>query len=433
VKKTHLLSASALLALALQSTQVNAAALADIYQQALANDPQLKSAEATYLAGAEAAPQARAGLLPNIGLTANTTWTETDTAEFNNNGYTVSLSQPLFDANAWFSFKRGEAQSEQARLTFEQAQQNLILRVVEAYLNVLRAQNTLETTQAQERAIKRRLDQVNAQFEVGLIAITDVQEAQASYDNARVARIEAEGDLENSYEALERLTGQEVGQADLLKEDYPVQTPTPETPDKWLDKAWRGNIGLRVADAAVEAARRSAQAARSGHLPTLSLAASYDYDNGTATSDDINDTNSIGLTFSLPLYSGGATVSASRQTEQQMVAAQQDREDTLRAVTQSTRSLLRDLRTDVLSVQARKQSIKSSETALKATEEGFNVGTRNVVDVLNAEQQLYSAQRDYANARFDYVFNLFSFKQQVGSLSPEDLNALDQWLESPQQ
>ena len=433
MKKTHLLSASALLALALQGTQANAAALADIYQQALANDPQLKSAEATYLAGAEAAPQARANLLPSIGLAANTTWTETDTAEFNNNGYTVSLNQPLFDANAWFNFKQGEAQSEQARLTFEQAQQNLILRVVEAYLNVLRAQNNLETTQAQERAIKRRLDQVNAQFEVGLIAITDVQEAQASYDNARVARIEAEGDLENSYEALERLTGQEVGKADLLKEDYPVQTPMPETPDQWLDKAWRGNIGLRVADAAVEAARRSAQAARSNHLPTLSLDASYDYDNGTATADNINDTNSIGLTFSLPLYSGGATVSASRQTEQQMIAAQQDREDTLRAVTQSTRSLLRDLRTDVLSVQARKQSIKSSETALKATEEGFNVGTRNVVDVLNAEQQLYSAQRDYANARFDYVFNLFSFKQQVGSLSPEDLNALDQWLESPQQ
>lgn len=433
MKKTHLLSASVLLALAVQSTQANAAALADIYQQALANDPQLKSAEATYLAGAEAAPQARASLLPNIGLSANTTYNDTDTTDFNNHGYSVSLSQPLFDANAWFSFKRGEAQSEQARLVFEQAQQSLILRVVEAYLNVLRAQNTLETTQAQERAIKRRLDQVNAQFEVGLIAVTDVQEAQASYDNARVARIEAEGALENSYEALERLTGQEVGTADLLKEDYPVQTPTPESPDRWLEKAWRSNLNLRVADAAVEASRRSAQAARSGHLPTLSLAANHNYSNGSATSNDGSDTSSIGLTFSMPLYSGGATTSASRQAEQQMIAAQQDREDALRAVTQSTRSLLRDLRTDVLSVQARKQSIKSSETALKATEEGFNVGTRNVVDVLNAEQQLYSAQRDYANARFDYVFNLFSFKQQVGSLSPEDLNALDQWLESPQQ
>lgn len=432
MKKAQLLSVSALLAVAVQSAPLQAAALADIYQQALANDPQLKSAEATYLAGREAEPQARAGLLPNVNLQANTTWTDTDSRDFNNHGYTVSLSQPLFNANAWFGFKRGQAQSEQARLQFDLAQQTLILRVVESYLNVLRAQNALETTQAQERAIKRRLEQVNAQFEVGLIAITDVQEAQASYDNARVARIEAEGSLENSYEALERLTGNEVGKADLLKADYPVATPSPEAAQPWLDKAWRGNLNLRIADAGVETARRNAQAARSGHLPTVSLNANYDSDSGTATSSDSTDSSSIGLTFSLPLYSGGATVSASRQNEQQLIASQQNREDTMRAVTQSTRSLLRDLRTDVLSVQARKQSIKSSETALKATEEGFNVGTRNVVDVLNAEQQLYSAQRDYANARFDYVFNLFSFKQQVGSLSPDDLNSLDAWLQSPQ-
>lgn len=430
MKKAQLFSASALLAVAVHSAPTQAAALADIYQQALANDPQLKSAEATYLAGSEAAPQARAALLPNVNLQANTTYTDTNSRDFNNHGYTVSLSQPLFNANAWFGFKRGEAQTEQARLQFDLAQQTLILRVVESYLNVLRAQNTLETTQAQERAIKRRLEQVNAQFEVGLIAVTDVQEAQASYDNARVARIEAEGSLENSYEALERLTGGEVGKVDLLHADYPVETPSPEAPQRWLDKAWRGNLNLRIADAAVETARRNAQAARSGHLPTVSLNANYDSDSGSASSSDTNDSSSIGITFSLPLYSGGATVSASRQNEQQLIASQQNREDTMRAVTQSTRSLLRDLRTDVLSVQARKQSIKSSETALNATEEGFNVGTRNVVDVLNAEQQLYSAQRDYANARFDYVFNLFNFKQQVGTLSPIDLNALDAWLKS---
>lgn len=429
MKTAQLLTASTLLAVALQGTQAHAAALADIYQQALANDPQLKSAEATYLAGSEADDQARAGLLPNISLSANTTWNESDRADFNNNGYTVSLSQPLFNASTWFAFKQSEFQTEQARLVFEQSQQNLIVRVVEAYLNVLRAQNNLETNQAQERAIKRRLDQVNAQFEVGLIAITDVQEAQASYDNARVARIEAEGALDNSYEALERLTGGEVGKVDLLSGDYPVETPQPETAQPWLDKAWRGNLNLRTAAAAVEAARQAARIARSGHLPTVSLTASYDSDNGTATSSATNETSSLGLTFSMPLYSGGATSSQTRQAEQQLIASQQDREDAQRAVTQSTRSLLRNLRTDVLSVEARKQSIKSSETALKATEEGFNVGTRNVVDVLEAEQQLYRAQRDYAEARFDYVFNLFSFKQQIGTLSPDDLNALDQWLE----
>lgn len=420
---------AALITLAAHGAQ--AGALNEIYQQALASDPQLKAAQATYLADSEAAPKNRAALLPNLGLNANTTWNDTNRGDYNNHGYTVSLSQPLFDADAWFSFRRGEALSEQARLTFEDAQQTLIKRVVEDYLSVLRAHSDLETFQAQERAIKRRLDQVNAQFEVGLIAITDVQEAQASYDNARVARIEAEGRLDNSYEALERLTGQPATQVDRLRADYPVQSPAPAEPQPWLDKAWQGNLSLRAATAAVEAARRSAQSARAGHLPSLSLDASYDHDNGTLTSNTANETTSIGLRLQMPIFSGGLTSAQSREATQRMVAAQQNRENALRAVTQSTRSLLRNLNTDVLSVQARQQSIKSSETALKATEEGYNVGTRNVVDVLDAEQKLYTAQRDYANARLDYISNLFAFKQQVGTLSPEDLGALDEWLIKP--
>ncbi|MGB0467886.1 MAG: TolC family outer membrane protein [Pontibacterium sp.] len=431
MKTVKLLTASTLLALAAQSTQVNAAALADIYQQALLNDPQLKAAHATYLAGAEATPLARAALLPQLNLSANTTWYDTETVDFNNNGYTLSLSQPLFDASSWFSFKRGESLSEQARLQFEQAQQDLIIRTVKSYLDVLRAQSTVETNQAQERAIKRRLDQVNARFEVGMGAITNVQEAQAAYDNARVARIEAEGSMDNSYEALERLTGKAAGKVDLLGEDYPVLGPIPAQAQPWLEKARAGNLSLRSADATLLASRQAAKAARADHLPTVSLNATYDYDKGTASSSEGTDATYIGLTLSLPVFSGGLISSQSRQAAQQMTAAQENREDALRAVTQSTRSLLRNLQTDVQSVSARKQSIKSSETALKATEEGFNEGTRNVVDVLDAEQKLYAAQLNYANARFNYVLNLFNFKQQLGTLSPDDLNGLDQWLTKP--
>lgn len=434
MKPIRTLTTGASLLLALGAGSVQAAALADIYQQALQNDPQLKSAQASSLANQETADQAKANLLPQIDLSADTRYVDSNFADYNNHGYTLTLSQPVFDASRWYTFKQGQQLSEQAKLQFEQAQQNLILRVVQAYLDVLRAQTALETAQAQERAIKRRLDQVNAQFEVGLIAITDVQEAQASYDNARVERIEAEGALDNSFEALERLTGAAVGQVDMLHADYPVQNLAPAEPQPWLEKAWQGNFDLRIATTAIEAQRRALQAARSGHYPTLSLDASYDDDNGNSgftAGTENTETSTIGLTLKVPLYAGGGTSSQVRQAEYQLTAIQQDREDTLRAVTQSTRSALRDLRTNVQSVAARKQSIKSSETALKATEEGFNVGTRNVVDVLEAEQALYAAQRDYANARYDYVLNLFQLKQQVGTLNPDDINSLDQWLVEP--
>lgn len=421
-----------LLAGCIQASMAQAGNLADIYQQALAHDPQLKAASAAALAGGEALPQAQAGLRPTINFSANATRNENTTRDFNNTGYTVSLSQPVYDSAAWYGVKRGEALSRTAQLQYDQAQQNLIIRSVESYLNVLRAKNTLETTQAEERAIKRRLDQVNAQFDVGLIPVTDVHEAQASYDNAKVARILAEGQLDNSFEAIERLTGESHEDIDVLSPDYPVENLETQNAAAWLEKARNGNLGLQVADSNVDASRRLTQVNRSGHRPTVSLTASHDQDKGSTFNDNRNETNQIGLTFTLPLYSGGATSSRIREAEYRLDEALQNREDVFQGIKQDTRSLLRNLTTDVLSVAARKQSIRSSETALKATEEGFNVGTRNVVDVLQAEQNLYRAQRDYAEARFNYVLNLFRFKQVLGTLSPEDLNGLDLWMVSDQ-
>jgi len=430
VKAIRTLTSAALL-LALGTTTAQAAALADIYQQALQNDPQLKSSRASTLADQQAAPIAKANLLPQLDLKASASDVNSDTSDFDSQGYTLSLSQPLFDASSWYGFKQGEELSEQAELVFAQAQQNLILRVVTAYLDVLRAQTALETTQAEERAIKRRLDQVNAQFEVGLIAITDVQEAQASYDIARVNRIEAEGALDNSFEAIERLTAQPFGDIDILHADYPVQNLIPAESQPWLEKAWQGNYDLQIANASIDVQRLGLKATRSGHLPTVFVSASHDSTNGSATSNATTDTTTLALNVNVPIFSGYRTTSQTTQAQYDLDATHQNREDTLRAVTQSTRSLLRDLRTNVQSVSARAQSIKSSETALKATEEGFKVGTRNVVDVLQAEQTLYQSQRDYANARYDYVFNLFSLKQQVGTLNPDDIKALDEWLVKP--
>ena len=421
----HLLGIS-LISLAVST--VNAGELSDIYKLALTNDPQLQAAQATFNAGKEIEVQNRAGLLPSVNLSANTTAIDSDTRNYNNHGYTLSLTQPVFDAAAWFSFKQGQVLSEQAAMQFQLEQQTLINRTVEAYLGVLRAKSDLETSAAQERAIKRRLDQVNAQFEVGLIANTDVQEAQASYDNARVARIGAEGNLANSYEALERLTGVGIDAVGQLAADYPIEEPVPSQPQPWLDKAWENNLALKITKQATESARQAAKAGHAGHYPTVSLTANYDYDDGTAFNDESSDTSSIGLSLSVPLYAGGSISSRSRELEQRLVETQFNHENQLREVTQNTRSLLRNLRTGALSVKALKQSIVSSETALQATEEGYKVGTRNVVDVLQAEQQLYAAQRDYSAARFDFIQNLITFKQQLGTLNPEDINELDSWL-----
>lgn len=405
-----------------------AGSLEEIYHKALVNDPQLKIADAVRRAAEEALPQARSALLPSINARANYTHTDVGQVDFDNRGYTVSLVQPVFSAARWFTYQRGKVLDQQAQLRFDQAQQNLIYRAVEAYLNVLRARSNVETANAQERAILRRLDQVNAQFEVGLTAITDVHEAQATYDNARVARIEAEGFLDNSYEALERLTGEAMIDIDPLSEDYPITLLQPQSAEGWVNKALADNLNLQLARSEIESAKRTAQIAKSGHYPTLDLNATYDRDRGTATSDDWTTAKVVGLTLAVPLYSGGAISSQSRQAYAQLDATVEALDDARRAVTQATRSLVRNLKTNVLSVSARSQGILSSKAALDATSEGYNVGTRNVVDVLAAEQALFAAQRDYANARFDYIQNLFALKQQLGTLNPDDLYSLDKWL-----
>jgi len=416
--KLSLAIAALTLAGGVQANQLN-----DLYQQARNYDAELLAAQAQANAGLQAGPIAKASTLPSVTLTGSASDTNlTDVAS----GFTLSLSQPLFDLNKWYNYDRAQTLSEQAKLSLSLAEQGLILRVVNAYLDILSAQATLEVAESRERALSRRLDQVNAQFEVGLIALTDVLEARASYDDARVGLIDAKGALANSFEAMERVSGLAINSVAPLSPDYPILGLEVSDTEQWVAKALQGNLALQSFQLSERAANQNLEAYRAAAMPTLSLSASLNSgeDNFMRSRAD----SQVGLTLTIPLYRGGATSAAEKQAEYQAAQSGYEYDDKLREVTQSTRSLVRDIETSVASVEARMKSIESRETALEATEQGFEVGTRNVVDVLDAENALYVARQNYVDARLGHIKQQFALKQAVGTLSPEDIVTLDKWL-----
>ena len=454
------------LALSLGIAPAGAESLRDIYELALANDAQLKAEEAQYRANLETEKLGLAGLLPQVsanydytdrdqsnigesfsvdggldgGVTAVQTQTDIDTSR---EGYQISLNQPLFDLPAWFTFQSGKEFSRQAEATFAANQQNLIVRVAEAYLLVLRAQDNLEASRAQERAFDRQLEQTQQRFEVGLIAITDVYEAQAARDLAQVNRIVDENNVAVALERLSVLTGQEHSNLHVLEEDFTATLPEPADRTAWVDFALENNFNLQAARYAEEAARQLAKANQMEHAPRLSGSYSYsDYDtDGTlrrtpSTGFDTSpnselDENTWQIRLDVPLFSGGAVSANRRRAAQEFNVARENRINLSRNTVTNARSLHMTVVSDVSRVAARAQAIVSSQSALDATQAGYEVGTRNVVDVLNAQNTLFAAQRDYANSRYDYILNTMRLKEQAGLLSPEDIQALDAVLVPP--
>jgi len=451
------------LALTLTSVSSQAESLRDIYELALANDAQLKGEQAQYLASIESEKLSLSRLLPQINAnydysnsdhdvesesfhiesgTGATIDTLTNTS-LDREGYKVSLSQTLFDLPSWFSFQSGKELTKQAEATFAANQQNLIIRVVQAYLLVLRAQDNLSASSAAERAFERQLEQAQQRFEVGLIAITDVYEAQAARDLSQVERIVDENNVSVALERLSVLTGQSHSNIDILQEDFAIKLPNPADRAAWVDFALENNFTLQAARYSEEAARQSAKASKMGHAPTVSGSYAYsDYESKgdltrkPATTFDTSPDNTTELTtwqirLDLPLYSGGAVSSNRRRAAQEFNVRRENRINLSRNTVTNTRSLHMTVVSDVSRVSARKQSIVSSRSALDATQAGYEVGTRNVVDVLNAQNTVFSAERDYANTRYDYVLNIMRLKEQAGLLSPEDINDLDSYLEAP--
>lgn len=427
--------------------------LIGVYRQAVENNADLAAARAQFQAIREAVPQARAGLLPNLraGAELSENRTEADsslgsrTLTRSGTVYQATLTQPLFRADRWFQLQAAEAISEQAALEYSAAEQNLILQSAQTYFAVLRAQDTLASAKAEEAAFKRQLDQANERFEVGLSDRTDVLEAQAGFDTARANRLLAERQVADAFQALYTLTNHQHAALKGIEHSLPVLPPAPNDAAAWVDTAVQQNLNLMAISKAVEAAHETLRQTRSGHAPTVDAVASYrrgDNDSlGLSNTMQIPgidlprysgnvEQSSIGLQLNIPLYSGGLTRSQSRQAFYQLNEAEQRRESLRRQIVENTRNLHRAVNTDIEQVQARRQSILSSQSALEATEVGYQVGTRNIVDVLDTQRRLYAAVRNYNNARYDYILDSLRLKQAAGTLNPGDLEDLARYLKA---
>lgn len=415
--------------------------LMDIYQLALKNDPQLQIAQAQFNIDKEEEVQKRGELLPQVGLeyaiNSQKNKTNLGSSDTRSHGFGLSVTQTVFDATKWYSFKSSQSLTAQATASFENNQQELMVRTAEAYFNVLKAKDVLASSVAEEKAIERQLEQTQQRYDVGLIAITDVNEATANYDLTRVQRLSNEGRLGIAYEALSVLTGQSHNELSTLKQEFPTEKPDSEVAT-WLDLALTNNKSLKQSELASQSALLVAKATKSSILPKISASASYNDRQlgGDLQSDlngrniDENATTSFGVSLTMPLYTSGIYSSKTRQAYEQYNQALEQITLQRRSITQAIRSLYLTVSTDAAQVSAQQKALISTQSALKATEAGYQVGTRNVVDVLNAQRNVFAARRNLAIARYDFVINSMKLKQQAGTLSPEDIMSLNQWLVS---
>ena len=454
-------------ALSLPVESLRAETLAEIYQLAVTNDPLLRAAEASYQSGKEALPQSRAGLLPTLSASASyndgngtsgnsrtlgASFIAQSVGDYDDEteNYSVSLTQPIFDLPAWFTFKQGKDLGQQAAAQFAADQQASIIRVADAYFEVLRANENLTSSEAEKRAIGRQLEQTKERFEVGLLPITDVHEAQAAYDAAVVNTLESKSAVNIAFEGLEVITGQAHNSLASLAPEFPITDPEPADRASWVKFAQAHNFSLKAAQLAMTAAKNSAQSKKSEYLPKVTASLNYTkrYNDGVFNRDGGVDPNNppaveaparqpfvsdeeatiFTLRLDAPIYTGGLISSQRRQAYQEYVQAQENHVLAQRDTTRQARSQHLLVLTDAARVKARSQAIVSAKSAEEATQAGYDVGTRNIVDVLISQRVLYRSKRDYANARYDYIGSMLRLKEVAGQLSPEDIAQLDRWL-----
>ena len=437
--------------------------LVTILQLALDNDPSLKQAQASYRANRENVIQSRSSMLPSLGVGAGTSrltsgYTDSQyvnmtnplTGEtvrtkvrddhsfrpgINNHNWGVSLTQSVFNLPNWYSFQSAEATDRAAAVNLAAQEQDLIMRVASAYFDVLRAQDLLETNIQEEEAAQRSLEQTQQREAVGLVAITDVYDSQAAYDLARNTTILQQDFLRSRYEALEAITGQGHPDIDELLDNFPI-VEVEGNLNQWETQADNNSLAIAAAEFNLDASRQTLRARKSDGLPTLDLQGFYGHivtapivSQGVQIGGGASDRTQLALNLNIPLYTGGTLSSRKRAAEYNVVAAQESLELTKRELTQNIRNAYRRVNTDVLVIAQRQQSITSAQSALDATELGAEVGTRNIVEVLLARENLFRALRMYADARYTYVIDTLVLKQIAGILTPQDIIELNEWLQ----
>ncbi|WP_447595576.1 TolC family outer membrane protein [Stenotrophomonas rhizophila] len=432
------------LAAALLPMTASAADLLQVYEMARNGDPQLSAAESTRLYDKEGAVQARAALLPQLNGEAALNRSRSDDRGFNTGTsttkrrtYTINGSQTLFNFTQFANLRSQRELSQAADFTLDSANDSLIVRTSAAYFNVLVAIESLTAAQTNEAAAKKQFDFADKRLEVGLAPITDVHEARAQYDQARANTIVAQNTLADSYQALTELTGQPVADLRALPADFRPELPAKYAQiDQLVGEAVAQNPALKAQELKVSAAESGVSAARGGHYPTLSLGGSWgksatwgdsNVGSGGAFNPDLR-TNSVGLTLSVPIFSGGATQSGVRQALAQRDIAQDGYEQQKRALDRNTRNAYQTLVAGISEVEARRLAVVSAQSAYDASQVGLEVGTRTVLDVIQNQRILFSAQLDYANARYTFLQNRLQLGQAVGTLDIAELQDINRLL-----
>ncbi|MFT6389273.1 MAG: outer membrane protein [Cellvibrionaceae bacterium] len=425
--------------------------LLEVYELAANNDHEYRANIANYNADKEAINIGRSALLPQIAGSAgyseaNATTSSPNTSldgksDTDTKAYSVELQQALINFNALNTYRSNKLQTSAAEIQLAADQQSLIIRSAEAYFDVLRAIDQLRTSQAEEKALSTQLEQTRQRYEVGLISINDVYEAQAAYDSTVASRLSAQVNVGTTLESLTILTGKNHTSIAPLKNTFSAVYPSPNDKQAWIDAANKNNLLLQVDKINADVSSYDAKAIKANRYPTLTGSISYGNrdsdvsDNGTGSvnrSDD-TDTTRFSLDLNIPIYSGGNLTARQRQAAQQQIASKETFLFSRRKTIQETRSLFLTVSTDIAQIKARKQAIVSNESALEATQAGYDAGTRDIVDVVNAQRNLFQAQRDYFNALYNYIISTLNLKRVAGTLNVNDLEQLEQSLKESEE
>jgi outer membrane protein len=433
-----------LLLMGMHGGAVNAATtLVELFDISLESDPEYQSAVASNLASQELRPQARSFLLPNLSAGGSVRHNFADvrrsgtgatgSTDFGDQQADISLTQPVYHRDLWIQLEQASLRTKQANAEFAFARQELMLRVSERYFDVLRARDQRVFAGSALEAFGQQLKQAQQRFEVGLIAITDVEEAQSIFDLGTADLIAAGNDLDNAREALREIVGRYTTDLASLGETLPLVRPEPADINRWTETALRQNLQIMAARHASANAREEIDRIESGHYPTLDLVGSTQFFNsnggiGGIASDSQTFNGQIGLELNIPIYEGGLVVSQTRESRHLYQQSLDDLERQRRAVQRQARAAYLNLESDISRVKALTQAVKSTVSAKDAIDAGFQVGTRTSVDVLNAERRVFEARRDLAFSRYDYIINRLTLKQAAGTLSEADIEQVNSWL-----